>query len=91
MKLLMTACLIAVSMASAGAFAAGGETYKSPKDACVRGVEDARDAYAKRDIGEKASMQVQQMIEISAHLCEQGNFLYAEELLAMVRGMLATE
>ncbi len=91
MKLLATVGMVVVLTAAAAAFAAAGDKYKSPKDECLRGVEDVSAAYAERDIGEKASIQVEKLIQISAHLCEQGNFIYAKELQEMVRGMLATE
>lgn len=91
MKLLATVCLAVVLTAWATAFAAPGDKYKSPKDACLRGVEDVSAAYAERDIGEKASIEVEKLIQISAHLCEQGNFVYAQELQEMARSMLATE
>lgn len=91
MKLLTTVCMVVVLTAAATGFAAAGDKYKSPKDACLRGVEDVSAAYAERDIGEKASIQVEKLIQISAHLCEQGNFAYAKELQDMARSMLATE
>jgi uncharacterized protein YdeI (BOF family) len=67
------------------------QKYKSPKDACVQGVADVKGAYANKDIGEKASVEVAKLIEISEHLCNQGNFAYAKDLLALARSMLATE
>ena len=91
MKLLATVGMAAALTVSAAAFAAAGDKYKSPKDACLRGVEDLSAAFAERDIGEKASIQVEKLIQISAHLCEQGNFVYAKELQEMARSMLATE
>jgi hypothetical protein len=69
----------------------GQEKYKSPKDACMQNLQDVKDAYANKDIGEKASVEVAKLIEISEHLCQQGNFAYAKDLLALARGMLATE
>ncbi len=91
MKLLLATSLVVVSIASATAFAADTGKYKSPKDACLRGVEDAKEAYAAKDVGEKAAVEAEKLIEISAHLCEQGNFAYADDLLELVRSMLATE
>jgi uncharacterized protein YdeI (BOF family) len=67
------------------------QNYKSPKEACMQSVQDVKGAYADKDIGEKASVEVAKLIEISEHLCEQGNFAYAKDLLALARGMLATE
>jgi len=67
------------------------QKYKSPKDACMQSLQDVKGAYADKDIGEKASVEVAKLIEISEHLCEQGNFAYANDLLALARGMLATE
>lgn len=91
MKLLLATSLVVVSIASASAFAAEGAKYKSPKNTCLRGVEDVQAAYAEKDVGEKAALEAEKLIEISAHLCEQGNFAYAEDLLELVRSMLATE
>lgn len=91
MKLLPAIIVMIVSIASAPVFAAETGKYKSPKEACVRGVEDAKEAYAAKDVGEKAAAEAEKLIEISAHLCEQGNFAYADDLLELVRSMLATE
>ncbi len=91
MKLFVTAFMVAVLGAPTVTFAADTGKYKSPKDACLSGVEDAKEAYAAKDVGEKAAMEAEKLIEISAHLCEQGNFAYADDLLELVRSMLATE
>ena len=81
--LVMLLALLATTLAQ--------QKYKSPKDACMQSLQDVKGAYADRDIGEKASVEVAKLIEISEHLCEQGNFAYANDLLALARGMLATE
>jgi hypothetical protein len=67
------------------------EKYKSPKDACMQGVQDVKGAYASTTLGPKAAVEVQKLIEISEHLCQQGNFVYAKDLLQLARTMLATE
>ncbi len=91
MKLFGTVCMMAVVAASTVSFASDAGKYKSPKDACVQGVKDAKEAYAAKDVGEKAAVEAEKLIEISAHLCEQGNFAYADDLLELARSMLATE
>lgn len=42
-------------------------------------------------IGKKAQAQVDELPEIATHLCDQGNFKYAETLISLARGMLASE
>jgi len=61
------------------------------KKTCIRAVADAREASADAAISQKAKSQVEDLIRISEHLCTQANFVYAERLLAIARGMAAQE
>lgn len=61
------------------------------KKTCVQAVEDARQATADAAITEKARAEAADLVRISEHLCTQANFVYAERLLGIVRGMTAGE
>lgn len=54
-------------------------------------MEDAKEAYEAKDVGEKPAVEAEKLIEISTHFYEQGNFAYAVDLLEVVRTMLAME
>ena len=71
--------------------AAAGGKYKTPMEDCLQSVEDLKAAYAEKDVGEKVAAEVEKLIEISSHLCNQANFVYAKELAQLGRTMLATE
>ena len=61
------------------------------KPTCLQAVADARDALAAAAISEKARTEAADMVRISEHLCGEANFVYAETLLAIARGMAAEE
>ena len=61
------------------------------KKTCVQAVADAREGLAGASIAEKTRSDVDDMIRISEHLCGEANFVYAETLLAIARGMTAEE
>jgi len=61
------------------------------KKSCVLAVEDAKKATASASITAKVRASADDMVRISEHLCSQANFVYAERLLAIVRGMTAQE
>ncbi|MDF1749397.1 MAG: hypothetical protein P1V34_11045 [Alphaproteobacteria bacterium] len=61
------------------------------KKACMQAVQDVRDARASASIGTKAKAEVDNLIQVSDHLCTQGNFVYVEKLLQIARGMTAGE
>lgn len=58
---------------------------------CVSALTDARNARAESDSGPKANKQADDLLEVAEHLCNQGNFVYAGKVLAVVRSILATE
>jgi hypothetical protein len=74
-----------------GIGAAAAQSAKSPMQACLQEVADAREAYAQRDVGAKAAAGAEKLIEVGAHLCERENFADARKVLAVARTMLASE
>ncbi len=81
--------LLAVTMAQPAAAA-----RKTEKELCLQKVNDVETMKAdpaSASPGPKAEAKVADLIEIATHLCEQGNFKYADDLLALARGMLASE
>ncbi len=61
------------------------------KKTCLQAVADAREASSTAAVSEKIQAEVADLIRISEHLCTQANFVYAERLLAIARGMTAQE
>lgn len=61
------------------------------KKTCIRAVEDAKSARADATIAAKTMAEADDLIRIAEHLCTQGNFVYADTLLQLARGMLASE
>ena len=64
------------------------------KEKCLQSVTDVRDSIESEEtpaLIEKRRAEVESLLEISNHLCEQGNFRYAEELLELARGMVVSE
>lgn len=61
------------------------------KKTCIQAVEDAKKATAEAAVTDKTRAEAADMVRISEHLCTQANFVYAERLLAIVRGMTAGE
>ena len=66
------------------------QTVKDKKT-CLRAVEDAKGAQGDATIGKKTMAEAEDLIRIAEHLCTQGNFVYADTLLQLARGMLASE
>jgi hypothetical protein len=72
----------------------GDAATKSEKDKCFQKVLEIGEIQESEDtpgIGEMAQQEVDELVEIATHLCQQGNFRYAEKLLEIARGMLASE
>ncbi len=62
------------------------------KQKCAQAVADVRNVMENESTpGEKARKRVEELLEISTHLCEQANFRYAETLLQLARTMVASE
>ncbi|RVU34920.1 hypothetical protein EOI86_18980 [Hwanghaeella grinnelliae] len=87
----MRALLIATVAAIAiSAWPASAQVVQNKKT-CFQAVEDAKQANQESAISEKAHADVAELIRVSEHLCTQANFVYAESLLAIARGMTAQE
>lgn len=61
------------------------------KKTCEQAVADAREAAQAATVSARAKQEIEELIRISAHLCTQANFVYAESLLGIARGMAAQE
>lgn len=92
---LSPARIAVVLVATVLAFPASAATRNAPtvfdKPSCARAVTDARDAAAASQVSEKVQADVAELIRVSDHLCTQGNFVYAENMLQIARGMVAEE
>ena len=64
------------------------------KQKCLSNVQDVLDMQNSSEfpnIGEIAQGEADELIEIATYLCENANYLYASQLLEIVRGMLVSE
>ena len=87
----MRAVLVAlVAVLALSAMPAMAQVVKDKKT-CLQAVEDAKNATAVALITEKSRAEAGDLVRISEHLCTQANFVYAERLLGIVRGMTAGE
>jgi|GEM_PF-2946537 len=87
----MRAVLVAlVAVLALSAMPAMAQVVKDKKT-CLLAVEDAKAATAVALITEKSRAEAGDLVRISEHLCTQANFVYAERLLGIVRGMTAGE
>jgi len=86
--------LILVFAAIAFLSAPASAAKMTEKEKCLKDVLDVQEGQAAGDspgIGAKTQAEVDQLIEIAKHLCEQGNFKYAETLLTRIRTKTASE
>lgn len=90
--------ILALSLAAPLALALAGpaaaqknQPVVSDKASCEQAVKDATAARNGADVSEKVKTEVDEMLKIAEHLCTQANFVYAEQLLAISRGMVAGE
>lgn len=61
------------------------------KKTCLQAVSDARASNEESAVSAKVKEEVSNMIQIADHLCTQANFVFAERLLGIARGMTAQE
>lgn len=61
------------------------------KATCTQAVADARTSAADAQVNDKTRGEINDMIRIAEHLCGEANFVYAETLLSIARGMGAQE
>ena len=91
MTRLIVPMVFVASLAIAPAHAA---MAKTEKDKCFDLVKDVSELLKSDDSpgsGDKAEAEAAKLIEIATHLCDQGNFVYAGELLQIARTHLASE
>lgn len=85
--------MVLLAAAAAIVFSAGSASAQVVRDkkTCQQAVEDAKKATAEASVTDKARAEAADLVRISEHLCTQANFVYAERLLAIARGMTAGE
>ena len=90
MKTTLTAVLAVAATTIALALPVSAATVTSKKT-CAQAVEDAKQSAASASVTAKTKGEINELIRVSEHLCTQANFVYAESLLAIARGMSAEE
>lgn len=72
---------------------AASAAEKTSKDKCTEEVADVRQMQQSGDPrpGAKAEKQISELVEVAEHLCEQGNFQYADSVLRVLRTMMSSE
>lgn len=84
----LAAMLFAYPLAS---FAAN-EPQVADASQCSQGVKDTKEARASNpDIGPKAAKTFDDLMALAEKRCEQKEFKFADELLQVARGMVASE
>ena len=81
---------LALAAAALAASPAGAQVVKD-KPSCEQAVKDAEEGLRTASVGARSQSEAEDMIRIATHLCTQANFVYAERLLEIVRGMTASE
>ena len=82
--------ILALAAAAVAVAPAGAQVVKD-KPSCEQAVKDAEEGLATASVGARSQQEAADMIRIATHLCTQANFVYAERLLEIVRGMTASE
>lgn len=90
MRIICLFSLLAVGLLALTPVSASAQVV-TDKKSCLQAVADAREASDAAAISEKARNEIADLVRISEHLCTQANFVYAERLLAIARGMAAQE
>lgn len=78
---------LALSLLAAPAMA---QTVRDKKT-CMQAIEDVKSGREDAAVVAKTLAEADDLIRIAEHLCTQGNFVYADTLLQLARGMLANE
>ncbi|MBO6519647.1 MAG: hypothetical protein JJ900_02050 [Rhodospirillales bacterium] len=84
--------LSAAVLFSSNAVSAQDTNVPQNKTECMQAVTDTKEARASNpEIGPKAAKVYDEVVELAEKRCEQGEFVYAGELLNLARGMVASE
>lgn len=85
--------LLAGAIAAVFAVSANAQPARD-KEQCRASVEEVVQAQQSGEyaaVGPRAQAEVDRLIEVARHLCDSGNFVYADTIMQTVRGMLSTE
>ncbi|MGF1554318.1 MAG: hypothetical protein ACFBWO_17715 [Paracoccaceae bacterium] len=80
---------LAISLALAATLAPA--QVVQDKASCQQAVADAKEGRDAASVSESVRAEVDDLVRIAEHLCGEANFVYAERLLAIARGMTAEE
>tara|TARA_R110002012_G_scaffold187275_1_gene354234 strand:+ start:624 stop:896 length:273 start_codon:yes stop_codon:yes gene_type:complete len=87
-------------VAAVGVVAYSGSAYSSGKNpttitslkACEAAIKDTQEARAGNPaLGPKAGQAFESLLELAGQRCKDGEYQYADDLLVIARGMVATE
>ena len=85
------ALALALAMVAGDAAAQQKQATVRDKASCERAVRDAREGVKEASLSEKTRGEADGLVTVAEHLCGQANFVYAEKVLAVARGMAAEE
>lgn len=83
--------IVVVALAAAVLAAPAAAQVVRDKETCQQAVADAKQGLAESAIATRPMEEAVEMIRIAEHLCTQANFVFAERLLEIARGMTASE
>jgi hypothetical protein len=91
-RLLMVAAAIVVVQGGLAYSAGKNQTTISSLKACESAIKDTQEARAGNpDVGPKAAAAFDSLLELAAQRCKNGAYQYADDLLVVARGMVASE
>ena len=91
-RLLMVAAAIVVVQGGSAYSAGKNQTTITSLKACESAIKDTQGARAGNpDLGPKAAAAFDSLLELAAQRCKDGAYQYADDLLIVARGMVASE
>jgi len=91
-RLVVVAAVVVLAQGGS-AFAAGkNPTTITSLKACESAISDTREARAGNpDLGPKSEKVFDELVELAGRRCQAGEYQFADDLLVIARGMVASE
>ena len=91
-RLLIVATVLVVTQAGSAYSAGKNPTTITTLKACEAAIQDTQEARAGNpDLGPKSAEVFDSLLEFAAQRCKDGEYQYADDLLIVARGMVASE
>ena len=91
-RLLIVATVLVVTQAGSAYSTGKNPTTITTLKACEAAIKDTQEARAGNpDLGPKSAAVFDSLLELAAQRCKDGEYQYADDLLIVARGMVASE